>query len=303
MVVIDVETTGGSKEDRVCEVGIATVDLLVSEPRLVMAQLVDPGRPVHPAASRVHGIRDADLRGAPTWSEVEPAVRMHLGRGTLAAYGASFDRRFLVAEGIGDLPPLGDWLDPLRLCKRVDREAKSHTLSDACLRRNIVVGGHRAGADAMAAAQLLVAMLRELAGALPATVGDLLEWLAAPAERARPAPPPPRRAWKVTGGGHSGRMWLKGRRHDEGPWWVLSAGHGATYTSHEEAVRAATWSGGRVVEVTPDGAPPRQVALVAVGDPCPECANGRIRAGNTMLGCNRWQDGCGFRAPMPERAA
>lgn len=251
VVVVDVESTGGGRKDRVIEVGVVRFDaLLQSEPRVVLSQLVDPGMPIHPAATRVHGLRDVDVRRSPRWPDVASIVQRALSTSapTICAYGASFDHRMLTAEGL-QLPELAQWLDPLRLCKRVDKEGP-HTLTAACERRGIETGNHRAAADALATARLLVAMLHELPH-LPNTIGELVEWLAAPASKVRAAPPP-RRMWRVFGG-VGGQMWLggplQGRRHDGGAWWVLSAGKATSYWSADEAARAAKWSGGTVVEV------------------------------------------------------
>lgn len=249
VAVVDVETTGGSHADRVIEIGIVRFGrLLVDEPRIVVDQLVNPGIPIQPMATRVHGITDRDVRNAPTWSEVEPAVRRALTGVRPCAYGAAFDRRMIAGMGLS-VPPVEVWLDPLRLCKRLD-EKGPHTLTAACERRGIRIGGHRAASDALATARLLVSMLRELPR-LPSTVGDLVEWLAGPASKARKVPPV-RRMWRVQGG-VGGTMFLGGphggRRFDGGPWWVISSGKAIAFWSEADAIVAARWSCGRAVEV------------------------------------------------------
>ncbi len=37
------------------------------------------------------------------------------------------------------------------------------------------------------------------------------------------------------------------------------------------------------------------------GERCPLCRQGTIIRGRTQYGCSRWKEGCGFRAPFPER--
>ncbi len=45
---------------------------------------------------------------------------------------------------------------------------------------------------------------------------------------------------------------------------------------------------------------PASTATVQPGDRCPRCEQGTIIRGKRALGCDRWREGCGFRAPPPE---
>src|SRR4051812_45381634 len=78
-VAFDVETTGlVAQVDRVVE--IAAVRFTRSG-RLVdrYVELVNPGRPMSPAAQAVHGISDAHLAEAPGAAEVLPRLLAFLG--------------------------------------------------------------------------------------------------------------------------------------------------------------------------------------------------------------------------------
>ena len=44
-------------------------------------------------------------------------------------------------------------------------------------------------------------------------------------------------------------------------------------------------------------------SAVKVGDVCPFCRKGRIIKGKTMLGCDRFREGCNFRAPLSQSDA
>lgn len=126
IAAIDVETTGlDPANDRVVEIAI-----VLDESHGVVARhgwLVDPERPIPSGASRVHGITDRDVRGAPSFRALAPTIlRLLRGAGPLA-YNAPFDRGFLHAElaraGVARsrLPekvvePTA-WLDPLRLAR------------------------------------------------------------------------------------------------------------------------------------------------------------------------------------------
>jgi len=92
--VIDTETTGFSPvRDRVVEV--AYVQLRAG--RLIgrWSTLVDPERDIPPETTAIHGIRDADVAGAPTLSEIRPRLRAATRGTVVVAHNASFDLRFL----------------------------------------------------------------------------------------------------------------------------------------------------------------------------------------------------------------
>jgi DNA topoisomerase-3 len=44
---------------------------------------------------------------------------------------------------------------------------------------------------------------------------------------------------------------------------------------------------------------PAAASVARPGDACPDCGVGTIIAGRAGLGCGRWREGCGFRAPFP----
>ena len=48
---------------------------------------------------------------------------------------------------------------------------------------------------------------------------------------------------------------------------------------------------------TPPAATPPQ-PLIAEGQPCPLCGEGRIVRGRTAFGCSRWREGCTWRHPL-----
>lgn len=289
--IVDLETTGVTATDRIVEVAIVVIDGLLeegrTEPRVLFQSLVDPEVPGPWAGTQVHRLQPTDVRGAPTWAQVweriAPLIRDP--KVVLCAHNAPFDRRFLSVctetTDTGAVPPTGEWLDTMRILRQIvgpDAPKGSTKLSQACERRRIRTGGHRATSDAMATARLLCKLIPEsyrLTGGLGPhprpTIREWLDWQSQPRSKARvpatqeslfgtagaPArsataraasPRAPRRCWRVRGG-EEGDMWLAGRRNDEGPWWVISAGKGQSYWSLEEAKHAASWSGGVVVEV------------------------------------------------------
>jgi DNA polymerase III epsilon subunit len=98
IVVVDVETTGLYPQygDRVCEVGI--VRALEDEILDTYQALVNPQRPISPGASRVNGLRDADVCDAPVFAEIAEEVLTRIDGAVLVCHNAPFDLGFLDAE-------------------------------------------------------------------------------------------------------------------------------------------------------------------------------------------------------------
>lgn len=87
---LDTETTGLSAEaDRVVE--LAIVD---QSGQIVFDSLINPGRTIPFAASRVHGISDFMVATAPRFEDVWDDVLRTLSGNRVVIYNASFDKRF-----------------------------------------------------------------------------------------------------------------------------------------------------------------------------------------------------------------
>ena len=164
---IDTETTGrDSNVDRLVEIGVVlgrSGD--VFERR---SWLVDPGSPIPPESTAIHGIRDEDVRGKPTFGQVLPEILAFLGGAIPAAYNAAFDKAFVISEvarakaELTDLPPAlrndVDWLDPLVFARELYKEEQSRALGEMAQRLGIALErAHRATDDAEAALRVLYA--------------------------------------------------------------------------------------------------------------------------------------------------
>lgn len=185
IVVFDLETTGLSAvRDRICEIGAVRIARL--EIAETFETLVDPRVVLPPGISALTGIRPEELRGAP---RAEIAVRRLLafaGDAPLAAHNARFDVSFLDREverltGRRIAAPVVDtvWLARRLLARRSERfslERLAHffgTSTAPC---------HRALPDALATAEVLVALLGLAQERGARTLSDVLE-LAAPRAR------------------------------------------------------------------------------------------------------------------------
>jgi DNA polymerase-3 subunit epsilon len=172
LVFLDLELTGLDPAiDRVIEVGAELV--IGGELRARLETLVRPedGRFGN---ERIHGIREADLRCAPTFAELWPTLAPLLDGAVLVAHGASFDAEFLRREvgRLGHPVQLDCFLDTLPVSRRVF-PGERHSLVELARRLSLPERGlHRVGGD--------VATLRDLFAALcakatPATARQLFE--------------------------------------------------------------------------------------------------------------------------------
>lgn len=156
--VVDVETTGFSAEnDRVVEMACVMVeDSRIAE---TSTSLVDPGIPIPPRATAVHGITDDDVVGAPRFEIAQLHLRRMCRGATVAAHNARFDLNFL--PRLATLP----WICTLDLARRAFPQAPNH--KNETLRRFLEIDAngfeaHRALGDALVTAQILTRCLDRL---------------------------------------------------------------------------------------------------------------------------------------------
>lgn len=151
--VVDVETTGlNPRLDRVVE--MACVQIAGGRIVRTWSTLVDPGCPIPERATRVHGIRDADVAAAPPFRTAQRALwRLCTGH-TVVAHNARFDFGFL--PGLQNLP----WLCTLALARR--RFPNAPNFRCQTLREYLGIPpqrAHRALGDALVTADILLRCL------------------------------------------------------------------------------------------------------------------------------------------------
>lgn len=83
LLIVDTETTG--LEGEVIEIAVVTV-----QGELLFGSLVRPTLPIEECATKVHGLTDVDLAGAPEWPQVRGQLTGVLHG--LLAFNAAFDR-------------------------------------------------------------------------------------------------------------------------------------------------------------------------------------------------------------------
>jgi DNA polymerase III epsilon subunit family exonuclease len=185
LVVFDLETTGlSAARNRICEIGAVRVRAL--EIVDTFETLVDPGSSLPAFVAALTGIREAELRRAP---RAEVAVRRFLafaGDAPLAAHNARFDVGFvereierLTGKRVG--APVVDtvWLSRRLLHERTGRFSLAQLAhffgvsTEPC---------HRALPDALATAEILIALLGLSQERGARSLADVFE-LAAPRAR------------------------------------------------------------------------------------------------------------------------
>jgi DNA polymerase III epsilon subunit family exonuclease len=129
--IFDTETTGLTPEsgDRIIE--IAAAKLKNNTMGEVFQSLVNPGRPVSPAAYQVNRIGDEVLKTAPAIEEVLPRFLDFLKNDVLCSYNANFDLAFLLNEaGISNIKMPDDLIvvDILTMAKRIFPHLERHAL-------------------------------------------------------------------------------------------------------------------------------------------------------------------------------
>jgi DNA polymerase-3 subunit epsilon len=201
-VVVDVETTGWTPgEARITEIG--AVRISAGQVLGQFSSLVNPGSAIPERVAALTGISDAMVAAAPPLEAVLPAFLAFARGGALTAHNAPFDVGFLKAACQAcDLTwPDFPVVDTVELARRVLSEdevpnCKLSTLAAFFGART--APRHRALADALATADVLMGLLPRLPAAGISTLADMVA--ASDVARRRP----PRWLWLVraiTGGG------------------------------------------------------------------------------------------------------
>lgn len=163
--VVDLETTGGSPgRSKVTEIGAVRIEGMRISDRFTT--LVDPGRPIPEMITRLTGIDDGLVEGAPDIAEALERFIAFARQDVLVAHNAPFDLRFLnherrLASGTYFTQP---WLDTLTMARRLmgGRVGRHDLATLAAWADTGVRPIHRALPDAEATAELLMRFVEML---------------------------------------------------------------------------------------------------------------------------------------------
>lgn len=199
IAVFDTETTGiDTSQARIVTASIATLNE-AGEITSKQQWLINPGVPIPPQATAVHGITDeiAIRDGADSKDSVIEIVNSLQGLFSagvpLVVYNAPYDLSLLRYEaarhGISPILEPKPVIDPLVIDKQVDRYRKGkRTLEITSAHYGIPLGddAHESLADAVAAGRIAQAIARKFAAQLPATAVELhdaqVQWAVAQEE-------------------------------------------------------------------------------------------------------------------------
>jgi CBS domain-containing protein len=165
-VVIDTETTGlDPAKARVLELAAARIVGGRLDTAGSLRWLIDPGEPIPPAATRVHGIDAAKVAGAPRFAAAWPEIAEALGGAVLIGHSVGFDLAVLAHEcgraGLG-------WTLPAALDTRLLGEIAEPNLADFSLENLAawlgveIADRHSALGDALGAARVFDALIPRL---------------------------------------------------------------------------------------------------------------------------------------------
>ena len=147
-VVIDLETTGLSRDPKV---GIVEIGIVDHQDNVLLESLVKPKYPIPHQASAIHGITDRDVAAAPTFPEIYPELTTILNGKTVVAYNVDFEEEILkkVCRRF-KLAPIAPqkWHCAMRAYSDYRGQRKFIKLGIACKTEDVVIeNAHRALGD------------------------------------------------------------------------------------------------------------------------------------------------------------
>lgn len=157
LVILDLETTGRRVQaDRIVE--ISTLKLMPDGSSNIRTRRFNPGVPIPPEATAVHGITDADVAEEKSFAQVARSLVAHLDGCDLCGFNIwKFDLKLLAAEfkraGVPFSTEGRNILDPMRIYHKREPRDLTAALKFYCSMDHD--GAHGAEADVLAALLVL----------------------------------------------------------------------------------------------------------------------------------------------------
>jgi len=186
--VVDVETTGGVAGQGGYIIEFAAIRIENRQIVDSFATLIDPGVSVSPWITRLTGIRNGMVRGAPTFEAVLPDVRRQLDGCVFVAHSVGYDWGFIREEmrRVGAQLPRGPRLCTVQLARRLLPGLERRGLDAVARYYDVEIQErHRARGDAIATARCLLKMLDDAERKGWSTWSDLRREMQAAPKRKR----------------------------------------------------------------------------------------------------------------------
>ncbi|MEQ1710530.1 MAG: DUF294 nucleotidyltransferase-like domain-containing protein [Hyphomicrobium sp.] len=162
-VVLDTETTGlDSRTARIIQIGAKKIAGARIEGGPAFERILDPGIPVPPASSAVHGLYDADVHGKPRFTDTWTELETFFGRSIIIGHTIQFDLGMLKKEVelAGKVWRQPRSLDIRGLARVAAPTLANYELSKLAAWLDIEIHGrHTAMGDAEATARIYAALL------------------------------------------------------------------------------------------------------------------------------------------------
>lgn len=179
-LIMDTETTGlDARQDRVVSLGAVTAHGTRMYLSRMLDDLVDPGVPIPPSSTAVHGITDEMVSGARAFPEVYADFQRLATNRVIVGHGVPFDLTVLRAECWRSGRPWEDlvFIDTLRLASLLNPSLRQYDLETLCgLYQIDMHGRHTALGDAMVTAELFFRMIPRLQQQGFGTLRELLRF-------------------------------------------------------------------------------------------------------------------------------
>lgn len=164
VAVVDTETTSlHTDKASIIDIGVIHTTLGgTDDPRIALSSLVKPSQPVPEESTRIHGITDADVAGAPTWAELVGQVAEACAGRLVVAFNAPYDFQVMRNENarVGAAAPDWPWLDLLVVRKATKTRGRPGRLTEIAVEYGIDLDAHGACGDALVTALLLTPLMR-----------------------------------------------------------------------------------------------------------------------------------------------
>jgi DNA polymerase-3 subunit epsilon len=163
LLAVDTETTGfdAGRGERIVEV--ARVEIVNGQLAGEWTSLVHPGKPIPEDATKIHGINDAMVAGAPPPAEVGRTLREACADLPLVFHNAPFDLPFLAAlfREAGVPPLLNPIVDTLGLARGLPGTGGNSLGALAARFKLPAESAHRALGDTRTTARLFLRLVAE----------------------------------------------------------------------------------------------------------------------------------------------